>query len=216
VLEVKKPVVVKEMSEQQVRPLLPGQHSGVSMAALPAAPDEMVEKQDIKERLLRHLEWSSPAGRRVVEMHLLDEMTFTEIGEEFSLSRERVRQIYFKAIDDVRTSLRREDARQGRPAPPPPPPNPVRETDLMRRNRLWNEVHEWLHVLPPRQQRVVFDHLGSGVSFADIGHAMTTEERRPYDRRYNAGSVQNIYERAMNAMRTRKAKDIAEANTQEG
>jgi RNA polymerase primary sigma factor len=82
-----------------------------SLAPLPASPVEATLKQDLNVRLQHLLEVLTPRERRVIMLRYglggEGEHTLEEIGKQFDLSRERIRQIEQVAMGKLRGSSRR-------------------------------------------------------------------------------------------------------------
>jgi RNA polymerase primary sigma factor len=82
-----------------------------SGAPLPASPVEATLQQDLNARLQRLLEVLTPRERRIITLRFglggEGEHTLEEIGKQFDLSRERIRQIEQAAMEKLRGSSRR-------------------------------------------------------------------------------------------------------------
>jgi RNA polymerase primary sigma factor len=78
---------------------------------LPASPVEATLQQDLSARLQQLLEVLTPRERRIIVLRFglggEGEHTLEEIGKQFALSRERIRQIEQVAIEKLRGSSRR-------------------------------------------------------------------------------------------------------------
>jgi DNA-binding XRE family transcriptional regulator len=99
VLMVTHPLLVREMSAAELGPLLSTQQEGVSIGMLEAAPDEMIAKYDLTERLDMLLRSLSRIQEDVVRQRIFKEKAFEEIAQSFGLTRARIQQIYYQATD---------------------------------------------------------------------------------------------------------------------
>jgi len=108
VLRVINPVLVREMSAEELHPMLESQHHGVSIAMLEAPPEEMIARREVAYRLAEYLQDLPPAKALVVRERAMSRRQFSEIGEMLfdrmgiRWGREMIRQVYGEAIQEVR------------------------------------------------------------------------------------------------------------------
>jgi len=76
------------------------------------APEELVEREQLKEVLEEALETLTPREAKVIRMRfgigVGTDHTLEEIGNQFNVTRERIRQIEAKALQKLRASLKTE------------------------------------------------------------------------------------------------------------
>jgi RNA polymerase primary sigma factor len=112
ILELNQQVVSLEDLSRYYPELAPPLRLGqVATSPLPASPVEATLKQDLNTRLQQLLEVLTPRERRVIMLRFglggEGEHTLEEIGKQFDLSRERIRQIEQAAMGKLRGSGRR-------------------------------------------------------------------------------------------------------------
>jgi RNA polymerase primary sigma factor len=112
ILELNQQVVSIEDLGRDHPEVTPSMHpTQLSIAPLPASPVEATLKQDLNVRLQHLLEVLTPRERRVIMLRYglggEGEHTLEEIGKQFDLSRERIRQIEQVAMGKLRGSSRR-------------------------------------------------------------------------------------------------------------
>lgn len=76
-------------------------------------PEELLLKQELIERVERETKCLDERARTIVMLHLGGETTLEEIGEDYRVSRERVRQIEAKAIRKLRRNKNLENMALG-------------------------------------------------------------------------------------------------------
>jgi RNA polymerase primary sigma factor len=112
ILELNQQVVSIEdlgRDHPDVTPSMPS--TQLSISPLPASPVEATLKQDLSARLQHLLDVLTPRERRIIMLRFglggEGEHTLEEIGKQFALSRERIRQIEQVAMEKLRGSSRR-------------------------------------------------------------------------------------------------------------
>lgn len=89
----------------------PAAEGGIETAANGPSPEALAIEADDQREAKRRLQWAmsllDPRARRVLDGRYLDERdhTFTDLGQELGISRERVRQIEVQAKQVMRTAL---------------------------------------------------------------------------------------------------------------
>ena len=72
-------------------------------------PDQIVSSKILSEELRKVVESLNPREKKIIEMRfgLIDGVTHTleEVGKEFGITRERVRQIEAKALERMRENI---------------------------------------------------------------------------------------------------------------
>ncbi|HSF32109.1 MAG TPA: sigma-70 family RNA polymerase sigma factor [Candidatus Tectomicrobia bacterium] len=112
ILELNQQVVSIEDLGPDYPDIAPSLHPGQpSTHSLLASPIEATLKQDLQARLQHLLDVLTPRERRIISLRFgLEgevEHTLEEIGKQFDLSRERIRQIEQVAMQKLRSSTRR-------------------------------------------------------------------------------------------------------------
>jgi RNA polymerase primary sigma factor len=112
ILELNQQVVSIEDLGQNYAEVTPPLRLGrPSISALLASPVEATLKQDLNAHLQQLLDVLTPRERRIIMLRFglggEGEHTLEEIGKQFALSRERIRQIEQVAMEKLRGSSRR-------------------------------------------------------------------------------------------------------------
>ncbi len=98
---------ISEMAEKPkkkyFRKPLPGDYLTNVIHALDLSDDYDISHGMVRSAIYDHL---TPRERRIIELTYQDNMTLDEIGKEFNLTRERVRQIRKKAMCKIITHIR--------------------------------------------------------------------------------------------------------------
>jgi RNA polymerase primary sigma factor len=112
ILELNQQVVsIEDLSQNYPDVMPPLRLAQPSRYPLLASPVEATLKQDLNARLQQLLEVLAPRERRIIMLRFglggEGEHTLEEIGKQFDLSRERIRQIEQVAMEKLRVSSRR-------------------------------------------------------------------------------------------------------------
>ena len=70
-----------------------------------ARPEEVVEEQELKEKLMETLELLTEKERRVIELYYYEELTLKEISKVLEVSESRVSQLHTKALNKMRGKM---------------------------------------------------------------------------------------------------------------
>ncbi|MCI5613374.1 MAG: FliA/WhiG family RNA polymerase sigma factor [Agathobacter sp.] len=70
-----------------------------------ARPEEVVEEQELKEKLMETLELLTEKERRVIELYYYEELTLKEISKILEVSESRVSQLHTKALNKMRGKM---------------------------------------------------------------------------------------------------------------
>ena len=68
-------------------------------------PEEVVEEQELKEKLMETLELLTEKERRVIELYYYEELTLKEISKVLEVSESRVSQLHTKALNKMRGKM---------------------------------------------------------------------------------------------------------------
>lgn len=72
-----------------------------------AQPEEVLEEQELKQKLVEALDSLSDKERQVIELYYYEEMTLKEISAVLEVSESRISQIHTKALSKMRIKLGR-------------------------------------------------------------------------------------------------------------
>ncbi|MBR6004238.1 MAG: sigma-70 family RNA polymerase sigma factor, partial [Lachnospiraceae bacterium] len=70
-------------------------------------PEEVVDKQELKEKLMESLDLLTEKERKVILLYYYEELTLKEISYVLEVSESRVSQLHTRAIQKMREKLGR-------------------------------------------------------------------------------------------------------------
>ena len=93
-------VSLKEFEETGPEPMIDSAHP-----VRFSQPEEVVEEEELKEKLAESLELLTEKERRVIELYYYEDMTLKEISKILEVSESRISQLHTKALNKMRKKM---------------------------------------------------------------------------------------------------------------
>ena len=99
-LKVTNVVSLNEFEETGPEPMIDSAHP-----VRFSQPEEVVEEEELKEKLAESLELLTEKERRVIELYYYEDMTLKEISKILEVSESRISQLHTKALNKMRKKM---------------------------------------------------------------------------------------------------------------
>ena len=99
-LKVTNVVSLNEFEENGPEPMIDSAHP-----VRFSQPEEVVEEEELKEKLAESLELLTEKERRVIELYYYEDMTLKEISKILEVSESRISQLHTKALNKMRKKM---------------------------------------------------------------------------------------------------------------
>ena len=99
-LKVTNVVSLNEFEENGSEPMIDSAHP-----VRFSQPEEVVEEEELKEKLAESLELLTEKERRVIELYYYEDMTLKEISKILEVSESRISQLHTKALNKMRKKM---------------------------------------------------------------------------------------------------------------
>ena len=99
-LKVTNVVSLNEFEETGSEPMIDSAHP-----VRFSQPEEVVEEEELKEKLAESLELLTEKERRVIELYYYEDMTLKEISKILEVSESRISQLHTKALNKMRKKM---------------------------------------------------------------------------------------------------------------